>query len=113
MDSNEVIRALGALAQEHRLEAFRLLVQAGEAGLAAGRLAEKLGAAPSSTSFHLAQLANAGLISQQRQGRSIVYRADYAAMDHLLGYLTENCCDGEACGSEAADTLPTKGRAHG
>jgi DNA-binding transcriptional ArsR family regulator len=101
MDSDSAIRALSALAQEHRLEAFRLLVQAGENGLAAGALAEKLGIPPSSMSFHLAQLANAGLVAQRRNGRSILYRADYAAMDGLLGYLTENCCGGEPCGAEA------------
>jgi len=101
MDSSHAIRALSALAQEHRLEAFRLLVQAGETGLAAGVLAERLGIPASSMSFHLAQLANAGLVAQRRNGRSILYRADYAAMDGLLGYLTENCCGGEPCGAEA------------
>jgi DNA-binding transcriptional ArsR family regulator len=101
MDSSHAIRALSALAQEHRLEAFRLLVQAGETGLAAGVLAERLGIPASSMSFHLAQLANAGLVAQRRNGRSILYRADYAAMDGLLGYLTENCCGGEPCGAGA------------
>jgi DNA-binding transcriptional ArsR family regulator len=101
MDSDHAIRALSALAQEHRLEAFRLLVQAGETGLAAGVLAERLGIPASSMSFHLAQLANAGLVAQRRNGRSILYRADYAAMDGLLGYLTENCCGGEPCRAEA------------
>jgi DNA-binding transcriptional ArsR family regulator len=101
MESNDAIRALGALAQEHRLKAFRLLVQAGDAGMAAGVLADALGVPPSSVSFHLAQLANAGLVGQQRHGRSIVYRADYAAMDGLLSYLTENCCGGEPCGADA------------
>lgn len=102
MLADKAVRALGALAQDHRLEAFRLLVQAGEAGLAAGALSEALGVPPSSLSFHLAQLANAGLVQQQRHGRSIVYRADYAAMDRLLAYLTENCCGGEPCGAESA-----------
>jgi DNA-binding transcriptional ArsR family regulator len=101
MDSDHAIRALSALAQDHRLEAFRLLVQAGETGLAAGVLAERLGIPASSMSFHLAQLANAGLVAQRRNGRSILYRADYAAMDGLVGYLTENCCGGEPCGAEA------------
>jgi len=102
MEVQRAIRALGALAQEHRLEAFRLLVQAGPRGMAAGALAEALGIAPSSMSFHLAQLGNAGLVAQQRHGRSIVYHADYAAMDALLGYLTENCCGGEPCAADTA-----------
>jgi DNA-binding transcriptional ArsR family regulator len=106
MESDNAIRALGALAQKHRLKAFRLLVQAGAAGMAAGALAEALGVPPSSVSFHLAQLAHAGLVSQQRNGRSIVYRADYAAMDGLLAYLTENCCGGEPCGERAVGTAP-------
>lgn len=102
MDSPTVVRALGALAQEHRLAAYRLLVQAGPDGLAAGALSEALGIAPSSLSFHIAQLANAGLVSQRRHGRSILYAADYAAMGALMGFLTENCCGGEACAPAAA-----------
>lgn len=97
MDPKLVIRALGALAQEHRLAAFRLLVQAGDGGLAAGTLAETVGVPASSMSFHLAQLSNAGLITQRRRGRSIIYAADYAAMGGLMGYLTENCCGGIDC----------------
>jgi ArsR family transcriptional regulator, arsenate/arsenite/antimonite-responsive transcriptional repressor len=97
MESYEVIRALSALAQEHRLAAFRLLVQAGPSGLAAGALAGELGVPPSSMSFHLSQLSNAGLVTQQRASRSIVYSADFAAMGALLGYLTKNCCSGGIC----------------
>ena len=97
MDAAAVIRALGALAQEHRLAAFRLLVQAGEAGLAAGVIAEKLGVVSSSMSFHLAALANAGLVSQRRQSRLVIYSANYPAMNGLMGYLTENCCGGTPC----------------
>lgn len=97
MDSAVVIRALAALAQEHRLAAFRLLVQAGPEGIAAGALAESLDIAPSSLSFHIAQLANAGLVGQRRQGRSILYSADYPAMAEVMGFLTENCCGGTAC----------------
>jgi ArsR family transcriptional regulator, arsenate/arsenite/antimonite-responsive transcriptional repressor len=103
MQSEAVIRALSALAQEHRLAAFRLLVQAGPAGVAAGALAEKLDVPPSSMSFHLAQLANAGLVTQRRESRSIIYCADYAAMNGLMGYLTENCCGGMSCAEGAAD----------
>lgn len=97
MEPEKVIQALGALAQEHRLAAFRLLVQAGPDGAAAGALAEGVGLAPSSMSFHLAQLGHAGLVSQKRQGRSIIYAADYVAMNGLIAYLTENCCAGAAC----------------
>lgn len=92
-----VVEALGALAQEHRLSVFRLLVQTGEGGLPAGAIAEKLGIPNSSLSFHLAQLTRAGLIRQERQSRSLIYRADYAAMNDLVGYLMENCCAGEGC----------------
>lgn len=102
MDSPAVVRALGALAQEHRLAAYRLLVQAGPDGLAAGAVAEKLAVPGSSLSFHLAQLANAGLITQRRQGRSILYAADYAAMNALMGFLTENCCGGATCAGDSA-----------
>ena len=97
MDSNTTIRALAALAQEHRLAAFRLLVQAGEAGLSAGAISEAVGAPASSMSFHLAQLNHAGLIRQRRQSRSLIYSADYAAMGGLMAYLTENCCGGQSC----------------
>ena len=97
MQADLVIRALGALAQEHRLATFRLLVQAGAEGMAAGALAERLGLPASSMSFHLAQLSNAGLVTQRRQSRSIIYAADYAAMGALMAYLTENCCSGASC----------------
>lgn len=100
MDSAMVIRALGALAQEHRLAAFRLLVQAGEDGMPAGAIAEKLGVVASSMSFHLAALANAGLVTQRRQSRLIIYTANYGAMNGLMGYLTENCCGGVPCTSQ-------------
>ena len=101
MDAEQTIRALGALAQEHRLAAYRLLVEAGPDGLAAGMLAQKLGTPPSSMSFHLAQLSNAGLVTQRREGRSLIYSADFAAMNGLLGYLTENCCTGADCSAAA------------
>jgi len=101
VQADQTIRALGALAQEHRLAAFRLLVQAGPKGLPAGALAEALGLPPSSMSFHLAQLSNAGLVSQHRQSRSIIYAADFAAMNALLSYLTENCCAGADCSGAA------------
>lgn len=93
----EIVDALSALAQEHRLALFRLLVQAGEAGLPAGIIAERLGLPNSSLSFHLAHLTRAGLIRQRRQGRSLIYTADYAAMNGLVDYLMENCCGGADC----------------
>jgi ArsR family transcriptional regulator, arsenate/arsenite/antimonite-responsive transcriptional repressor len=96
------IVALSALAQEHRLALFRLLVQAGESGMAAGAIAEALGIPNSSLSFHLAQLSRAGLIRQERRHRSLIYSADYPAMNALMGYLMENCCAGAECGGDAA-----------
>ena len=99
MKAASAIEALGALAQEHRLALFRLLVQAGENGMAAGAIAETLGVPNSSLSFHLAQLRNAGLILQERQHRSLIYRANYPAMNALVGYLMENCCAGADCGA--------------
>lgn len=101
MQSASAIEALSALAQEHRLALFRLLVQAGNQGMAAGAIAEKLGIPNSSLSFHLAQLRNAGLILQERQHRSLIYRANYPAMNALVDYLMENCCAGADCGAAA------------
>jgi DNA-binding transcriptional ArsR family regulator len=98
MDSPSAVSALGALAQEHRLALFRLLVRAGADGMAAGAIAEALAVPNSSLSFHLAQLHKAGLVRQERRHRSIIYRADYAAMNDLVGYLMENCCAGADCG---------------
>jgi DNA-binding transcriptional ArsR family regulator len=102
VDGTAAIGALGALAQEHRLALFRLLVQAGEEGMPAGAIAGALGVPNSSLSFHLAHLTRAGLIRQERQSRSLIYRADYDAMNALVGYLLENCCGGAAC----APTMP-------
>jgi DNA-binding transcriptional ArsR family regulator len=96
------VEALSALAHETRLRVFRLLVQAGTAGMPAGAVSERLGVPPSSMSFHLAQLAHAGLVTQRREGRSIIYVADYAAMNAVMGYLTENCCGGLPCEDAAA-----------
>ena len=110
MDQKHAIAALGALAQETRLELFRLLVACGPQGLPAGVIAERLGVQPSSLSFHLAQLTHAGLITQRRLSRQLIYSADYGAMTELLAYLTENCCGrGEACVSacDPADAFAT------
>ena len=109
MNSKSAIDALSALAQEHRLALFRLLVQAGDQGLPAGAIAEKLGVPNSSLSFHLAQLRRAGLILQERQHRSLIYRANYPAMNSLVAYLMENCC-GTDCASTAACKTPAHER---
>jgi ArsR family transcriptional regulator len=96
-ESAQVVSALAALAQEHRLAAFRLLVQAGPDGISAGDLADRLAIPRSSLSFHLNQLMQAGLIVQRRESRSLIYSADFAAMTALVGFLTENCCRGSGC----------------
>src|ERR1041385_9023745 len=98
MDQVVAVAALGALAHETRLALFRLLVARGPAGLAAGAIAETLGIAPSSLSFHLQELVHAGLITQRRLSRNLIYSAEYGAMNQLVAYLTENCCGrGQAC----------------
>jgi DNA-binding transcriptional ArsR family regulator len=97
LGSAEVIAALAALAQEHRLAAFRLLVEAGPDGVSAGDLADRLSIPRSSLSFHLNQMMQAGLIVQRRESRSLIYSADFAAMAALVGFLTENCCRGAGC----------------
>jgi DNA-binding transcriptional ArsR family regulator len=108
----DAVGALGALAQETRLAIFRLLVQAGPEGLPAGAIAERLGVAPPTLSFHLSQLSNAGLVTSVRQSRSIVYAPDFDAMRGLVGFLTENCCGGDPSRC-APFAIPSKGvRAH-
>ena len=110
MKAGSAVEALGALAQEHRLTLFRLLVQAGEKGMAAGAIADALGVPNSSLSFHLTQLRNAGLVLQERQHRSLIYRANYPVMNALVAYLMENCCGGAECGTDAACETPAQGR---
>ncbi|KRD18636.1 ArsR family transcriptional regulator [Acidovorax sp. Root275] len=102
MQETEVIRSLAALAQEVRLRVFRALVVAGQEGLTPGALSEQLGIAPNTLSFHLKELTHAGLVSQERQGRNLIYRASFATMNDLLAYLTENCCQGAACLTDEA-----------
>ena len=97
MKTKEVITALAALAQEHRLAVFRLLVAMGPAGMAASKIAEQLGVAPSSLSFHLKELTHAGLIVPSPDGRFIIYAANFETMNTLIGFLTENCCGGNVC----------------
>src|SRR5215204_2076859 len=98
MNQDAAIAALGALAQETRLALFRLLVARGPEGLPAGAIAEELGVAPSSLSFHLQQLLHAGLVTQRRVGRQLIYAAEYETMSALMAYMTENCCGTTACG---------------
>jgi ArsR family transcriptional regulator, arsenate/arsenite/antimonite-responsive transcriptional repressor len=95
MDQSQALAALGALAQETRLQLYRLLVTVGAAGLSAGNIAERLGVIPSSLSFHLQHLVQARLITQRRTGRLMIYAAEYATMTDLLAYLSENCCAGQ------------------
>ena len=97
MNETNVVRSLAALAQDLRLRIFRSLVVAGKDGLTPGDLGEKLGVAATTLSFHLKELTHSGLVSQERQGRNLIYRASFETMNELLGYLTENCCQGEAC----------------
>ena len=97
MQEADAIRSLAALAQALRLRLFRALVVAGPEGLTPGTLAEQLEVAGNTLSFHLKELTHAGLVTQERQGRNLIYRASFATMNELLGYLTENCCEGAAC----------------
>ena len=102
-----VLGALSALAQEHRLAAFRLLVEHAPEGLSAGVIAEKLAIAPATLSFHLKELMHAGLVSQQRDGRNLIYRPALGQMNDLLAYLTAHCCHGMACDTTAAPDCST------
>jgi ArsR family transcriptional regulator len=101
MKTTQIVGALGALAHEHRLAIFRLLVERGPAGLPAGKIAERVGLAPSSLTFHLKNLQYAGLIAQRRDSRQLIYSADFATMTSLVNYLTDNCC-----AESAADCCP-------
>ena len=98
MQKQDALAALAALAHETRLDVFRLLVTAGPEGLAAGELADRLGVQAATLSFHLKEMKSARVVHCRRDGRSLIYRADFAAMNALLAYLTENCCRGAACG---------------
>jgi ArsR family transcriptional regulator, arsenate/arsenite/antimonite-responsive transcriptional repressor len=95
MEKQDALAALGALAQESRLDIFRLLVQAGEDGMAAGKIGERLGLPSATLAFHLKELKHAGLVTFTRESRSLIYMAVYPTMNALLGYLTENCCQGD------------------
>jgi ArsR family transcriptional regulator, arsenate/arsenite/antimonite-responsive transcriptional repressor len=113
MDTAQAVTALGALAHETRLALFRLLVERGPDGLSAGIIAERLGVPPSSLTFHLQHLHRAGLLSQRRLSRQLIYAADFEAMNGLVAYLTRNCCSGGACApvcSPAAAAAPARKR---
>jgi ArsR family transcriptional regulator, arsenate/arsenite/antimonite-responsive transcriptional repressor len=97
MEMKQAVQSLSALAQESRLSIFRLLVQAGPEGMAAGNIGEKLDLPPATLSFHLAGLTRAGLAKSRQDGRFVVYSADFEGMGRLLAYLTEDCCGGKAC----------------
>ena len=97
MKTKQVLAALSALSQETRLALFRLLIKRGPEGMPAGVIAEQLGVPPSSLSFHLQQLVHAGLITQRRLSRQLIYSADYTAMNGLMAYLSENCCGVASC----------------
>lgn len=109
MKSPQVIEALGALAHEHRLAIFRLLVEKGPDGLPAGEIAQRVGLVPSSLTFHLQHLTRAGLLTQRRVGRQLFYATDFGVMNTLVGYLTENCCGGAGC-APASTSTPKGGK---
>jgi DNA-binding transcriptional ArsR family regulator len=96
MEKTDAVATLAALAQDNRLDVFRLLVQSGPEGMSAGRVAEALDLAPNTLTFHFDRLRSAGLVSVRREGRSMIYAAQYEAMNALLGFLTDNCCQGAA-----------------
>jgi DNA-binding transcriptional ArsR family regulator len=108
MKSNDVVAALAALAQDNRLDVYRLLVRAGPEGLPAGQVANALDLAPNTLTFHFDRLRDAGLVTVRREGRSMIYAAQFDVMDALLGFLTENCCQGAAEKCAPAVCKPSK-----
>jgi ArsR family transcriptional regulator, arsenate/arsenite/antimonite-responsive transcriptional repressor len=108
MEKDDVVAALAALAQDNRLDVFRLLAKAGPPGLPAGRVAEELDLAPNTLTFHFDRLRVAGLISVRREGRSMIYAARYETMDGLLSFLTENCCKGVGDRCEPDSRKPSR-----
>ena len=111
METIQAVRALSALAQDTRLQVFRLLVQAGPGGMAAGQIGERLDLAPATLSFHLAGLTRAGLTQSRQDGRFVIYSANFDHMNDLVTYLTENCCGGAACGVSTGGNDETIARA--
>ncbi len=110
MKKSNAIAALAALAQENRLDAYRLLVQAGPEGLSAGEVAASLGLPPNTLTFHFDRLREAGLVTVRRDGRSMIYAAQFDTMNALLGYLTENCCGGDSSCAPASVCPPVRGK---
>ena len=104
MEEKDIVKALAALTQPNRLRVFRALVITGKEGTTPGALADSLGVPAATLSFHLKELLNAGLVSQERSGRNLIYRAEYEQMNGVLSYLTSNCCQGEPCLEKAATT---------
>src|SRR6516225_5473429 len=109
MEKMDAVSALAALAQDSRLDVFRLLVQAGPDGMPAGAVADALGLAPNTLTFHFDRLRTAGLVTARREGRSIIYAAKFEQMNALIAFLTENCCGGVSC-TPAATCKPARKR---
>lgn len=109
MEKSDAVTALAALAQDNRLDVFRLLVQAGPEGISAGSVASALDIPPNTLTFHFDRLRMAGLVTARRDGRSVIYAAQFDKMNALLGFLTENCCGGAAC-TPAAQCKPSRRR---
>lgn len=110
MDTSRAVTALAALAQESRLAIYRLLVEAGPTGLSVGEIGASIDAAPATLSFHLKELHRSGLVQSRQDGRYVFYAANYAAMNGLLGFLSENCCarDGTRCGPSCSPKRPAR-----
>src|SRR5512141_398003 len=108
MKNSDAMSALAALAQENRLDVFRLLVQAGPEGMPAGEVADALELAPNNLTFHFDRLRQAGLVTVRREGRSMIYAARFEVMNDLIGFLTENCCQGAVCTPAAGKSARAK-----
>jgi DNA-binding transcriptional ArsR family regulator len=102
MEAHDAVRSLAALAQPVRLQVFRALVVAGPEGMTPGALVDAIAVPGTSLSFHLKELLHSGMVTQERSGRNLIYRAAFGRMSALIGYLTENCCEGEACAASTA-----------
>src|ERR1700739_435788 len=110
MEKTDVVAALAALAQDNRLDVYRVLVQAGPEGMPAGAVAAALGLAPNTLTFHFDRLRQAGLVTVRREGRSMIYAAQFGAMNALVAYLTENCCRGAPDACAPAACRPVRGK---